>query len=693
MDSMTEAQYTPTDNQSYPGETDVLGAPIETQIDQEIVNMVVGRQKSSEDWRKNWRLEWDRATDHYEQIYDASNKEPWQATTFQPMTPTYVERGTASLHNMSMGPEIPVEFKPRNSQDEKQVNDINDIIQHDLERGNFKVHWTDFLRNLCLYGTGIGKVSYEKKSETVMIKNRPKPMTQMFGGMLSSLQSFFGVQAQQGDSFTPKKVITKDWAIFKSCDIYNIYPQPYIEDFTKDTWVIEKFKITNKELIDGAMNEDPYYRLENITPELLMSSQIRPNSDPETQQKKMAMGDQDVPMPYMEPDAEHEAFEYWGPVPKWFLQPELRNDDVQKYQTVNAWIWVIDGQWVVRKRLTPIMDGTPPYVKGNYIRRPGEFYGIGVGKLLDGLQVEKNEIRNTRQDNIELILNKIVALAKDRIAKGEANRLISAPGQIWPFSGIDDIKKVVTTIDFPDITADSWRGSAEVDREAQEVTDIVKTTQTIGAGEDQAGNGTFRGQLLNKQQANERFMLYARILEIMGLNMAIEKIYQRIYQFKDYEQIKNILGEVRYQTFEMLEPSQLMEKAALVSLGALTTENKGIKLAQMRDFYVLASQEPFFKKLDYLRKMYRLMGTGSDPDEILWTDDEVKTFNDIKRKMIQGAGGLDIGGDQPSPSGLGTPTSGPVAGGQPGPTDGLPRPSLPAVGPGNASDVIGRPAA
>lgn len=670
---------------------DVVGQPLDTQIDQEIIQMVVNRQKASQQWRDPYRLEWDEAKDNYEQVYDSTGKDAWQATTFQPMTTTFVERSTAALHSMSMGSEAPVEYQPRSPIYEQTVDCTNDIIQHDLEMSGFKVQWADFCRNLSLYGTAIGKTSYLKEEATVMVKKRKKPMMPMLQGLMQSFGGFFGMGAQEPqEQLIPERKIVKDWATFKNVDIYNIYPQPHIEEITKDTWIIEKFKITNKELMDGARNPDPYYRLDNVTMQLLMNGSAVPNNDPQLADKRMAENDWEVPLPYLQPDQEHEGLEYWGPVPKWFLNPSLKDDELAKYEVEYAWIWVIDGQWLVRKRITPFIDACPPYDKGNYIRRPGQFYGIGNGKLLVGLQAEKNEIRNTRQDNINLLLNKIFAVLKDKVSKEEWQNLISDPGQIWPFSGIDDVRKVIMPLDVPDITQDSWRGSAEVDREAQEVTDVIKTTQTIGAGEDQAGNGTFRGQMLNHEVANERFKLYASVLEISALKKIIDRIYQRIYQFKSYEQIEKIIGPKRAQNFELVPCEDLNDIAKLISLGSLTTQNKGLQLAQMRDFYLQFGQEPFFKKLDYARKEYRLIGSGSDPDEVMFSDEEMAILNDVKRQTI--GMGMPPSVPQGQPNGLPPAPGGPVAGNQPPPMNGMPRPPMPPRGPGASPfDMVGRP--
>lgn len=662
-------------------------------LDSEIAAFVMARKESSKTWREEYRLEWDQATNDYEMIYNDANKADWQATTFQPLITTHTERATANLHNMSMGPETPVEYKPRSDADKKRIDCTNKIIQHDMEASKFKVGWTDFLRGLSLYGTAIGKISYKKEKAVVMCKKRVRSL---FSGLMMNLKSMFGFGGidQEEEQFTPEEKLVKDYAEFGDRDIYKIFPQPGIEDFSKDTWVIEEFEITNNELIKGAMSEDEFHRLENITPELLNSGTPGQETNPETQQRNYAQMDIPVPLPYVPADLKHIGDEYWGPAPSYFLDPTLKEDPIRKFETTNMWIWVIDGKTVVRKKVTPIIDATPPYVKGNFIRRKGQFYGIGIGKLLEGLQGEKNEIRNTRQDNINLMLQKIAAFNKDRVDQVDLKRLVSEPGALWPFTGVDDIRKVLMFVDIPDITPDSWRSSAEVDRESQEATDVIKTTQTIGAGEDQAGNGTFRGQMLNQQQANQRFVLYARMLEIMGLNETVFKYYQRIYQFKKYDAIDQIIGPVAAKDFELIPPEELSKVAQLVSLGALTTMNKGVELAQRRDFFLMAQGKPFFKELEFLRDSARLMGI-QEPDTILWSDQEVQQFNEQKRAMIAEMGGLPGSGEGlPSPNGMGSPPpAGPVSGGIPGPNDGQPRPSMPPRGPGASSlDVTGRAA-
>lgn len=215
-------------------------------------------------------------------------------------------------------------------------------------------------------------------------------------------------------------------------------------------------------------------------------------------------------------------------------------------------------------------------------------------------------------------------------------------------------------------------------------------------------------------------MLYARLFEWMGLSPAIKKFYQRIYQFKTYEDAAEILGPARAKTFQFLAPEDLEKVAKLVPLGTMTMENKGVELAQMNQFAMLWGQDPFFKRLEFARKM-AVKSSFPEPDSILFSDDEMKQYNEMKQMMITAASQNPMGGQGGQPSGQSglvnpqgqpitsvpssrpgqppqtgnrgnVPTGQPVAGGQPGPTYGMPRPALPARGPGASPiDLKGTP--
>lgn len=674
--------------------SEILRRPVYNLIDMEIAGMVNERFEASKTWRRPWRLVWDQCWRNMKGVYNTNNKAAWQSTTHQPVTSRVVEVITANLTGALLGPESPVEWQSKRADYQQLVDCYNDLMKTDMDKCQAKTQLTDFIRNLVIAGTSIGCVDYVKEWETVMIKQR-QDMSQLDPQMAS-------LGLSQNDSFIPQQMLVRDFANIRNVDLFDIYPQPRTPEITKDSWIIEKGKITNKELYVGSLSTDPYYRYDNVTLDLLegTGSNRQVEQDPEKQTRRFALLDYQTFQSFLEPDREHDLKTFYGPIPLWYLQPELRKDDSRRWESVPGWIQVVDGQYVIRKRISPWRDGEPPYFKANYIRLPHEFYGIGAAELIAGLQIEKNEIRNSRMDNINLSMNKIIAVLKDMVPPGEWQRLKSEPGAIWLFKGLQDVRQAVQPIEFGNVTQDSWLASKEVDQEIQETTGAVKATLGVGGDQTDAGGKTFRGQLLNQQAATERFMLYARAIETMGLIPAFKKFYSRIYQFKDLKDVLNILGPERSRIFKFLSPEELEQVAKLVPLGVLTMENKGIKLAQMNQFTQQWLQFPFFKKLEMARKEWIEMG-NPEPDQVLFSDEEMNQFNQMSQQLYNSAGnpgplGMNPGmpgqPQQPQNPGLLGPNGQPIAGNTQYPMHGMPRPVRPAAGPGaNRVDMNGRP--
>ena len=679
--------------------------PLSIMIDQEVLGMVVSRKEQSKTWRRMKRLIWDRITQNLNADYDTTGKESWQSHTFMPLTQKVSEIVTANLHQSILGTDMPVEYQARRSDYEQAVRGVNEVISDDFEKCSGKVQLTDFIRNLVQLGTSVGEVGYRKEYETVMVKNRIPQMPKEVQGMLG------GMGIQNNEPFIPKQMLVKDFATISNLDLYDVYPQPRKPEISKDAWIIIESKITNRELVNGMNDADPYYKFDNVNDDLLNGSGAgRIENEPEKQIKRYALLDYNYYSQYLDPDREHILDTFYGQIPIWYLKPGLRNNKKFQYQSVPGVIKVVDGQWIVWKRISPWRDGEPPFFKGNYIRIPGPegFYGIGVPELVIGLQTEKNEIRNSRMDNINLSMNKIFAVLKDRIPKGEWDRFVSKPGAIWPIKGIEDIRQAIQQIEFGDVTKDSWEASAEVDREAEEVTAANKVTQSVGGNQSDAGGATFRGQQLNVQQAMGRWLLYARTLEWTGLTSAFKKFYQRIYQFKELQDIADILGPDRMKGFNLMVPEELEKIAKLVPLGVMSFENKGVKLAQLNQFTMQWQMQPWFKGLEIARTELNEMGYP-EPDKFVFSDEEMGQYNQMKQMMITAASqnpGLSgppgspptPGQPQQQPQGPQTgpranvPGGQPVAGNVPGPLYGMPRPALPARGPGaSPMDLHGMP--
>jgi hypothetical protein len=678
------AQSAPIEPAPIPQDTEI---PWNTSpVDQAVIEMVTSRKKASEDFRRDKKNVLDKCWEHMLQVYDSTGKEYWQSQRFWPETPKVVETIVANLHAAHLVPKVPIEWQVKVKEAEEDVRNVNDMVQNDTNQGRFKLSFTDNLRELAILGTTVGRVDYEYCAEEVMVKTRRRA-----GLMDRSMAQYTGqpVNDYNFDSSIEKKV-TADYAVSKYVDLYKIFPEPGSTEISKKNWIIQADKIKNAELIRLANDPDEYYRLENITAELLSSpGNNAQTNDPLTQNKDDALLKNTVTIPHLDPDMEHELLEYWGPAPAWMVYPDLKENDDYKYKQVNGWFWVIDGKWLVRRKINCYRDGEPPYFKIPYIKVPGDWYGIGPVELMMFLQIEKNELVNTALDNINIMLNKMVGILKDKVSKEDWARLESVPGGLWLFENTDDIRKVMMPIEFQNLLRDIYLAIEMVDRAIQEVTGAVKATLGVGGGSDEAGGGTLGGQVMNKQAASERFMLYARTIEASGLSDCFRKMYHRIYQFKTYENVEKIIGKERFKNFEFITPEDLDAVADLVPLGVMTLETKGVRLAQMDQFAQRWQGRQWLKEYDLARRTWIEMG-NTDPDSVIFSPEEMAQFNDMRRQMMSQMGGPGSetqvnagGGEQPSIES--TSPTGPMG-------TRMPMGAMPAQGPGVASqDFNGMP--
>lgn len=644
-----------------------------TTVDGEIASMVTGRRRQSWDFFSDKRNIWDQCWEHMMQVYDSTGKEAWQSKVFWPETPKVCETILANMHGALLSPKAPLEWQCKVKEYEDLVRYTNDLMLNDINQGKLRYNLTPILREMMVLGTGVGKVEYDYKKEVTMVKKRQKQ---------SMMQSMMAQMTGQridpyAYDFQPEEYVLKDWATVKYVDRYKIFPEPYSTEISKDHWIIEESQITNAELIEMANHEDEYYRYENVTEEVLNSgSPYNPGTDPDLQVKNAATNKNNVTLNYYDPDRPHLKQEYYGPAPRWMIDPNLLGDENAKYETVNAWFIVIDEKFVVCKKPNPNRDAAPPYVKFCYIQIPGDWDGVGPAELMRHLQVEKNELVNTALDNVNIMLNKITAILKDKVPKNNWDRLVSKPGAIWLFENIDDVRRAIMPIEFNNLLKDIYMAIQMVDAAIQEVTGAVKATLGVGGADEEAGGGTFRGQLMNKQVATERFMLYARTIESGTLMDMWRKLYQRVYQYKSYESIEGILGRVRFNEFELIPPEKLDQIADLVPLGSMTMETKSVKVAQMGEFGKAYQGRPWFKEYDLARRQWVEMGF-TDPDTVIFSKEEMDKYTQFKKQLLtQGMPG------GPGMSGVGQPQGG-MAG--PPPMEGPGVEQMPSVNPAMAA--------
>jgi hypothetical protein len=306
-------------------------------VDTEIRDMILKRQRASRDYYQPRREWWDKCWNHYKQVTDRTNKEAWQSDIFAPASPKVAEVITSNMHAAQLAPEQPVEYQARQPRFEDVVRDVNDIMAVDMDRSQFKVHWTDIIRSKVIIGTGIGKVEYRKEYATVKVKERVQetPLTKM----ADMARQMMGLPPSPKEIVKEVRMTVKDHAYTKYVDRYDCFPEPGTTEISKDRWFIERGKICNYKLLELA--EDPDNPVINITPEMLSSTpKDLKDPDGDKSEKHAALDENVSAAAYMDPDQEHELLEYWGPAPIWMVQPEFYMDESRKYEMVHAWFWL-----------------------------------------------------------------------------------------------------------------------------------------------------------------------------------------------------------------------------------------------------------------------------------------------------------------------------------------------------------------
>ncbi|HXC61209.1 MAG TPA: hypothetical protein VNV63_00920, partial [Nitrospiria bacterium] len=188
----------------------------------------------------------------------------------------------------------------------------------------------------------------------------------------------------------------------------------------------------------------------------------------------------------------------------------------------------------------------------------------------------------------------------------------------------DDIRKVLTPLEFPDVSASAYKETMEIERQIQERTGANRVTMGSNGGVRDS-NQTLGGMELLKQMFNERLAAYGMIIESQFLTEACERIYSLIYGNLQPDDMKSILGDTpvqigtiqpppppppvpgqlplpqappiphmvpRYLAFVFVPPEMVAESYRFKPMGIFSMENKIVKSAQVMDAIKVGTMLP-----------------------------------------------------------------------------------------------------
>lgn len=564
--------------------------------------------RKSFDWRNNgassYHHKWDRWERNYHNIYDPgirAKKETWQSTMFVPYSVTNVEVITTSLFKLLFGKRESIRFDPREMGDELQAELHSDVLAYEMDMSGIIEESNKILKEIGIFGSAFMKVYWKKTEEN---RKLIEPVRRGFVGTAKELMS--GRMADPRDVVgmkqTEKRVTVEDDCRVECVHIRDIFLEPNSRNTDrilhrqKNITYGELVRMSNMKTAGGnvLIDKDSVAQLKNV--------RESDKFDEDTQVVQIEMGNSDPTLVRTDYDKRHTCFEFWGPIPRKWIDlemPESTDEEIDKAnEMVPGKVLIASGNYYLASEENPNPIPKPPFVKFDYIDC-GQTYGKGICAIIEGLQEQGNEVTNLRIDNVTLTMNKVVGVLEKYLR--DPNELKWSPGAVIRIKGdqVDDARKAIFPIEMGTVDIGGYRETTEIERQIQEATAANRVT--IGsAGLKQDTNQTLGGMELLRQAAYDRFAVYAFMIgnkfkEVASLIMSLS------YQNSSPERNKQILGEIpleilpnewvpRWQAYRPLPPHEITKRYDLKIVDIFGMENRAIKAQQLTMYGELAAK-------------------------------------------------------------------------------------------------------
>src|SRR3990167_1454555 len=413
----------------------------------ELVNFVSNYYRTSYNWRETsgYHAKWDKYERNANAIYDPTIKglkKPWQACMFAPsITPVNVELTTNALTKVLSSKPNPLGMEPREMGDELQAQLNSKVLDYEVQRSNFVIADYDATKEAVIYGSGFMKLYWRKQMA-------PRRVLKDVRESLVDAMKNFRLPQVIGKKEGIEQVLIKNDPVCEKIHIRDIFLEP--NSTSLDRVLHRNKNITYGELLALSKQKNsegnPMVDPDAMGELLRLVEGDKFESDLTT--SMAGKGNDDPTLIRAEHDKKRTVFEYWGPLPKKWIDLDMPEDTEEQKEKANeilpGKVLVASAKLFLASEINPLQSMEPPFIQKNYIRTNGT-YGIGVGQLLEGIQDESNEIRNLRADNVNLAMNKMFGVVEKYLV--DTKDAVSSPGQVWRFGpNVEDIRKVFTEL-------------------------------------------------------------------------------------------------------------------------------------------------------------------------------------------------------------------------------------------------------
>lgn len=213
--------------------------------------------------------------------------------------------------------------------------------------------------------------------------------------------------------------ITKTVPTLSHVSVWNFYPDPDAANMDQAEYVVERHKMSRRDLRD--LLKRPYFR------ESAINDVLEYGADYYKEYWESVMDDE-----ASHPDIERwEVLEYWGYVPAKELREQGIKIDKKQFDDddlVNANIWVCRDQ-VLRAVINPFTPQRIPYFAAPFEVNPYSFFGIGVAENMEDTQILMNGFMRMAVDNAALSGNLVFEIDESNLTPGQDLKVY--PGKVF----------------------------------------------------------------------------------------------------------------------------------------------------------------------------------------------------------------------------------------------------------------------
>ncbi len=612
---------------------------------QELLSYVQNFYKKSWDWRSTRMHErWNRCDRNYHAIYDptrAAQKEPWQSQMFIDITFQNVEIIVSQIYKTMMAPNPPIQTSAGPAGDELQARLIQDVVDYQLRKSQFSIAFYDALKEAVKYGSGFVKF-YWDRVEDVRLRRMPvnqSPEEVLQGAPPETLmgQAPLPQPGIKGFQMQPAPVLLKNHLCARYVHIRDVFPEPNTVTWDK---VIHRDKLSYGEIlryIKAGQFLDVREQIQDVTEGEKFEIDI--------QDIKQERGYFEMHREMPRNEKKHTIWELYNYIPMKWIQFDMPEGD-EAEELVPGKVMVASGVAILSSEINAQFDGECSLLKFDYIRT-GETYGKGIPEVLFDDQDEINESGNLGIDNMNLIINKMMVIIESALVNPDQDLVSKPGGEIRLKAMVDDVRKAVMPLEFPDLARSFFEHRFNLERMVQEKTGANRVT--LGSsGMVKDTNQTLGGMELLKQMFNERVAAYGMVIEGNFIMRVAERIYGLIYQNLQPEDLKPILGEElvdigpvpappppppppgmpplpqlppqplmvpRYMAFAFPPPEVVANSYRFKPMGIFSLENKVIKSAQFMDWFKTFAM--VCNPIEAAKYGAHLIGTGEELDKIV----------------------------------------------------------------------------